>query len=92
MLEEGYTMPEEETSGKTGRRPPIILTSTVNLIQLQEQLKNVVKGDFEFRSTRNGTRAHTKNMADFEAVKTHLNKLSYFTFFPKSQKPINAVI
>jgi hypothetical protein len=33
-------------------------------------------------------------MADFSAIKTYLekNKLSYFTFFPKSEKPIKAVI
>jgi hypothetical protein len=33
-------------------------------------------------------------MADFEVVKSHLstNKLSYFTFSSKSQKPIKAVI
>jgi hypothetical protein len=35
---------------------PIILTSTINLIQLQKQLKGLVEGSFEFRNTRNGTR------------------------------------
>jgi hypothetical protein len=39
--------------GKTGRPPPIILTSAVNLIQLQKQLKGVVSEDFKFRNTRN---------------------------------------
>jgi hypothetical protein len=88
------TMNEETVPGKTGRPPPIILTSEANLIQLQKQLKNVVKGDFEFRSTRNGTRVVTKGMADFEAVKSHFsnNSLSYYSFVPKSQKPIKAVI
>jgi hypothetical protein len=88
------TVYEETVPGKRGRPPPIILTSQANLIQLQKQLKNVVKGDFEFRNTRNGTRVITKVMADFEAVKSHLscNNLSYFSFFPKSQKPIKAVI
>jgi hypothetical protein len=47
---------EEAVPGKAGRPPPIILNSKTNLIQLQKQLKNVVKGDFEFRNTRNGTR------------------------------------
>jgi hypothetical protein len=63
------------------------------LIELQKQLKNVVKADIEFRNTRNGTRVNTKGMADFEAVKSNLsnNNLSYFYFFPKSQKPIKAV-
>jgi hypothetical protein len=54
----------------------------------------VVKDDFEFRSTTNGTRIITKGMADFETVKSYFtkNKLSYYSFFPKSQKPIKAVI
>jgi hypothetical protein len=34
---------EEAVPGKTGRPPPIILTSTTNLIQLQKELKIVVK-------------------------------------------------
>jgi hypothetical protein len=73
------TLNEETVPGKTGRSPPIILTSQANLIQLQKQLKNVVKGNFEFRSTRNGTKVVTKGMADFEAVKSHFtsNSLSY---------------
>jgi hypothetical protein len=37
---------EEAVPGKTGRPPPIILTSTTNLIQLQKQLKIVVKENF----------------------------------------------
>jgi hypothetical protein len=88
------TANEETVPGKSGRLPPVILTLQTNLIQLQKQLKNVVKGDFEFRSTRNGTRVVTKDMADFEAVKSHFtnHNLSYYSFFPKSQKPIKAVI
>jgi hypothetical protein len=77
---------EEAVPEKTCRPPPISLTSSINLIQLQKQLKNVVKDDFEFRSTRNGTRVITNGMADFEAVKSHftINNLSYYSFFPKS--------
>jgi hypothetical protein len=88
------TVNEETVPWKTGRPPPIILTSQTNLIQFQKQLKNVVKGDFEFRSTRNGTRVVTKCMANLEAVKSHFtnHNLSYYSFFPKSQKPIKAVI
>jgi hypothetical protein len=87
-------MNEETVPWKTGRPPPITLTSQTNLIQLQKQLKNVVKGDFEFRSTRNGIRFVTKGMADYEAVKSRFtnHNLSYYSFFPKSQKPIKAVI
>jgi hypothetical protein len=85
---------EEAVPEKTCRPPPIILTSSANIIQLQKQLKSVVKGDFEFRSTRNGTRVVTKGMADFEAVKSYFtnNNLSFYSFFPKFQKPIKAVI
>lgn len=81
-------------SAKPGRPPPIILTSAVNLIQLQKQLKNVVEGNFEFRSTRNGTRVITKSLADFQSVKSLFDSqlLSYFTFFLKTEKPIKAVI
>jgi hypothetical protein len=61
---------------------------------LQKQLKNVVKNDFEFRSTRNGTRIVTRGMVDFQTIKSHLeeNNLSFFTFYPKAEKPIKAVI
>jgi hypothetical protein len=86
--------PEAATQGKTGRPPPIVLTSTVNLIQLQKQLKGVAKDSFEFRITRNGTRVVTKDMVDYQAVKHYFDNqsLPYFTFSPKSQKPIKAVI
>jgi hypothetical protein len=71
--------PEAAAEGKTGRSPPIVLTSTVNLIQLQKQLKGVAKDNFEFRSTQNGTRVVTKDMVGYQAVKTFLNtqSLSY---------------
>jgi hypothetical protein len=70
---------EEAAPGKAGRPPPIILTSTTNLIQLQRHLKNVAKGDFKFRNTKNGTRVITKSMTDFEAVKSYFStcNLSY---------------
>jgi hypothetical protein len=78
--------------GKTGRPPPIILTSAVNLIQLQKQLNGVVSEGFKFRSTRNGTRVITRGMVDFQSVKSHLDNqnLQYYTFFPKSEKRIKA--
>jgi hypothetical protein len=85
---------EEAVPGKAGRPPPIILTSTTNLIQLQRQLKNVAKGDFEFRNTKNGTRVITKSITDVEAVKSYfsIQNLSYFSIFPKAQNPIKAVL
>jgi hypothetical protein len=85
---------EKAVPGKTGRPPPIILTSTTNLIQLKKELKIVVKENFEFRCTRNGTRVITRSMADFQSVKSHFDahNLSYYSFYPKSEKPMKAVI
>jgi hypothetical protein len=88
-------MPHEEAvSGKTVRPPPIVLTSAANLIQLQKQLKSLVKNNFEFHNTRNGTTIITKTMADFQHSNPTYkkNSLAYFTFYPKSLKPIKAVI
>jgi hypothetical protein len=84
---------EAEATGKSGRPPPIILTPAANLMHLQE-LKGVAKQSFEFRSTKNGTRVVTKNMADYPAVKTFFNDhtLSDYTFYLKVEKPIKAVI
>jgi hypothetical protein len=98
MATEPYSVEEslqEEASGsRTGRPPPIVITAATNLLQLKKAVKRVVKDKFESRSTRNGTRVITKTLADFAAVKFYLESqsLSYFTFFPKSQKPIKAVI
>jgi hypothetical protein len=58
-------------NSQRSRPPPIILTSAINLIQLQKQLKGFVKGSFEFQNTRNGTRVVTKEMAEFSAIKEH---------------------
>jgi hypothetical protein len=82
---------EEAVPGKTGRPPPIVLTSATNLIHLRKLLKVVLKDKFEFRSTRNGTRIITKTMADFSAFKSYLekNNLACFTFYPKSLTPLN---
>jgi hypothetical protein len=45
---------------------PIVLTSQVNLIKMQWQLKGLLKGNFGFCNTRNGTRVVTKEMTDFQ--------------------------
>jgi hypothetical protein len=92
------TTPQETATttaaAKTGRLPPTVLTSTVNLSQLQKQLKNVLEEDFEFRTTRNATSIITRGMVHFLRVKSHLenHNLAFFTFFPKSEKPIKAEI
>jgi hypothetical protein len=79
---------------KSARPPPIVLTSAANLMQLQKQLKDVARQNFEFCNTRNGTKVVTKDMVDYQAVKSHFNNnhLACFTFFPKSKKPVKAVL
>jgi hypothetical protein len=94
---EGEDAAEEQQrapSRVAGRPPPIVLTSAADLILLQKHLKGLVTGSFEFRSTRNGTRVITKEMADYSAIRSYFdsNHLHYFTFHPKSEKPIKAVI
>jgi hypothetical protein len=79
---------------QAGSPPPIVLTTETNLILLQKQLKELAKGNFEFRNSRNGTRIFTKEIADFSAMKQHFDdqRMSYFIFYPKSQNPVKAVI
>jgi hypothetical protein len=79
---------------KSARPPPIILTCAANLIQLQKKLNGAARQNFELRNTRNGTRVVTKDMLDYQAVKEYLNQnsLTNFTFFPKSEKPVKAVL
>jgi hypothetical protein len=85
---------DQGTTNQVGRPPPIILSSGTNLLQLQKSIKSFVKGSFEFRSTKNGTRVRKKEMSDFSAIKSFFlsKKFAFYTFFPKSQKPIKAVI
>jgi hypothetical protein len=42
------TLLEQEAPRKSGRPPSIVMTSTINLIQLQSDLKEHVKGEYEF--------------------------------------------
>jgi hypothetical protein len=81
---------KQEPASKQGRPPPIVLTSSTNLIQLENKLK----GSFEFRNTRNGTRVVTREMDDYKRLKEYSesNGLHFFTFHPKSVKPLKAVI
>jgi hypothetical protein len=44
---------QQGPASKTGRPPPIVLTSPQNLITLQNKLKGLCNDTFEFRSTRN---------------------------------------
>jgi hypothetical protein len=85
------TATEKGVQENSDRPPPIVLTSATNLIELQKQLKGVT---FQFRSTKSGTKVVTKNKVNYQSVKTYFetNNLSYYTIYPKSEKPIKAVI
>jgi uncharacterized protein with WD repeat len=84
----------KEFLAKTGRLLHKFLTSTTNLIHLQNKLRSVVKENCEFRSTRNETRIIVRVMADFQSIKSHFdtNNLSYYSFYPKSEKLTKAAI
>jgi hypothetical protein len=53
-----------------------MMTSTAKLIRLQSDLKEQVRGEYEFRNTQNGTRIITNEMADYSAMKLYLKKIS----------------
>jgi hypothetical protein len=82
------------TPRKPGRQPSIVMTSTTSLIRLQNDLKDHVEGEYEFQNSWYGPRIITKEMADYSAMKSYLerNNLHYCTFSPNSEKPIKAVI
>jgi hypothetical protein len=79
---------EETVPGKAGRPRPIILTSKSNLIQLQKQLKDVVKGDFEFRNTKNGTRVIRKSLPISKPSNPTYRAITSLTS-PSSRSPRN---
>jgi hypothetical protein len=70
------------------------MTTTTNLIQLQSDLKYRVKGQYEFRNSRNRTHIITKEVADYSAMKSYTEKNNphYFNFSPNSENFIKAVI
>jgi hypothetical protein len=90
----GTSAGSQSAPSQAGRPPPIILTSATNLIQLQKKIRGLVNGNFDFRNTRSGTRVVTKDMADYSAIKSFLEKenLHFFIFHPKSLKPFKVVI
>jgi hypothetical protein len=47
------TLLEQEAHRNPGRPPPIVITSTTNLIRLQKDLKHHIKGEYEFQNTLN---------------------------------------
>jgi hypothetical protein len=58
--EEANEGEQQGVTNQAGRLPPIILISATNLLRLQKHIKGIVKGSFDFRNTKNGTRFVTK--------------------------------
>jgi hypothetical protein len=56
------TLPKLEAPSKPGRPPPIMMTSTTNLIRLQSVLKDHVKGEYKFRNAQSRTHIITEEM------------------------------
>jgi hypothetical protein len=79
------TVPAKEAPRKSGRPPPIVMTSTINLIRLQNDLKEHVKGEYESEiHEMYVTRIITKVMADYSAMKSYLEK-NNSTILPSPQ-------
>jgi hypothetical protein len=87
-------LPKQEAPRNLCRLPPRMMTSTTSFFRIQSDLKDHVKGQYEFRNTRNGTSIITKEMVDYSAMKSYMekNNLHHFTFSSNSEKPIKAVI
>jgi hypothetical protein len=82
---------ETPSSGKNlvkGRPTPIVLSSEVNFLSLQKELKVVVTGKFFFRNTTSGTWITTKSMADYKTMQNLLSQrgLPFFTFYTEGDK------
>jgi hypothetical protein len=50
-IEGENAIPEQEAPRKSGSPSPILKTSTTNLIRLQRDLKEHVKGAYKFRNS-----------------------------------------
>lgn len=78
---------------KSKRLPPIILTSLVNII-FQKVIKPTAKDKFLLQAIGVGICIVTYCVATYKAILSYLSEhsLHHFTFYPKSNKPIKAVI
>jgi hypothetical protein len=70
----GETPSSDNNLDKGRSPPPIVLTSDVNFLGLQKDLKAVVTGDFFLRNTASGTLITTRSMADYKAIQSLLNQ------------------
>jgi hypothetical protein len=64
------TLTDQEAPRKPGRPPPIMLTSAINLIHLQNNLEDHIQGEYAFQNKRNGTCIIKKEMADNSSMKS----------------------
>jgi hypothetical protein len=63
-----------ETTGSTPLRVSNSRHHPARQVKPQRQLKGLLKGNFELRSTRNGTRVFTKEMADFSTIRSDFER------------------
>jgi hypothetical protein len=54
-----------------GMPAPVISTMSLNLLKFQGELKPIIKGAFKFRTTRNGIKVVTTDMANYLALMRH---------------------
>jgi hypothetical protein len=57
----------------TGRLPPVILATSVKVLNFQEDIKTFMKSIFEFRTTRDMIKLVTREMADYSAIMRFLH-------------------
>jgi hypothetical protein len=84
------TLPEKEAHRKSGRPPPLVITSATNLIQLQSDLKKTQQRRVQVPKYMKWN----PYMAHYSAMKSCLetHNLHYFTLSQNREKPIKAVI
>jgi hypothetical protein len=82
------TIPEQEALRKPGRLPLIIMASTTNLIRLQIDLKDHVKGAYKFKNTLKVTCIIINEMANYSAIESYMekNNFHHFTISPNSEQ------
>jgi hypothetical protein len=86
---------DEEGTGKSNqqtgkeRPPPFIITTTVNHMKFQVEIKAISKRSFELCNTKIVATVTAREMADYSTLKHHLEtkKIPFFTYHSKSSLP-----
>jgi hypothetical protein len=88
--ETGIHEEDSEISQRFGkdRINSIIITTQINMLKFQGEIKSIAKGSFEFRNTKNGTRVIVREMAEYLAIKSQLEKkkILFYAFHHKTLK------